>query len=497
MEEITQIKIHPAIGIARLGNHPTASFDGPQKPFEIIQPNGGYKKDGKIKRQAAVFRLFGYDQNGHLVKEITSADAEIEWRVDLANKKASWREFAGLSPNRPLRNSHAPAGQRARLNVHPTPKSVNPIRRSAKLDDGTFTDWDASQQAKTARNILLGEIKMDTDGRLRVLGGFGKSRSPYDKVPGSYANNDGWCDDASDGPVNATVTLSKGNQTFEAVGAWVICAPPKFAPGIRHVVTLYDVLVQNAVDRGELTEVARPSFAYDVYPILKAALDVQWVYDHAHPFAELLRPNSDLALRRAVVQRLRRPNGAGPGNMPRLLGDDGRPGVAMTQVQYNIMKKWESDDIKKSGIHGQPPVPPVDIDPAGLDRAALESCVGGGFYPGIEVSWFMRDVYEMTPGDPFRLNPVQSNPQQPMLTAGDVTKQLAVPWQADFSLCRQEQNHGWWPPVRPDIVRFASTGSTGRWAGTTDRSYLSMVQEWPTRSFVVPDGSGGFEAMDT
>ena len=75
--EIRSIKIHPAIGVARLGDHPTAFFDGPQKPFESKVPSGGYKKDGKIKRQAAVFRLFGYDANGKVVKEITSADADI------------------------------------------------------------------------------------------------------------------------------------------------------------------------------------------------------------------------------------------------------------------------------------------------------------------------------------------------------------------------------------------------------------------------------------
>ena len=31
------------------------------------------------------------------------------------------------------------------------------------------------------------------------------------------------------------------------------------------------------------------------------------------------------------------------------------------------------------------------MTPEGLDRAALENSVGGPFYPGIEVSWLVRD----------------------------------------------------------------------------------------------------------
>jgi len=62
-----------------------------------------------------------------------------------------------------------------------------------------------------------------------------------------FANNDGWHDDVSDGPVNATVQLKSG-ETIDAAGAWVICAIPKFAPYMDNVITLYDVLRQVAVD---------------------------------------------------------------------------------------------------------------------------------------------------------------------------------------------------------------------------------------------------------
>ena len=69
MPIINTIKIHPAIGIARVGNSPTEFFIGSELPGNRRRPAGGYKDaQRRIKRQAARFRLFGYDKNGKLVK---------------------------------------------------------------------------------------------------------------------------------------------------------------------------------------------------------------------------------------------------------------------------------------------------------------------------------------------------------------------------------------------------------------------------------------------
>ena len=65
-------RIHPAIGVARLGNHETSFFVGPEGPGSagveidtggVERPLDGYKKDGRVKRQAARFRVFAYDQD--------------------------------------------------------------------------------------------------------------------------------------------------------------------------------------------------------------------------------------------------------------------------------------------------------------------------------------------------------------------------------------------------------------------------------------------------
>ena len=58
---ITTVKIFPSIGVARLGNSPE-SFVGPEIPGDRTPPPDGYRDSHcRIKRQAARFRLFGFD----------------------------------------------------------------------------------------------------------------------------------------------------------------------------------------------------------------------------------------------------------------------------------------------------------------------------------------------------------------------------------------------------------------------------------------------------
>ena len=51
---IVSAAIHPAIGIARIGNSEDEYFIGPEVPYPIHDPEDGYKDStGAIKRQAA------------------------------------------------------------------------------------------------------------------------------------------------------------------------------------------------------------------------------------------------------------------------------------------------------------------------------------------------------------------------------------------------------------------------------------------------------------
>ena len=95
--------------------------------------------------------------------------------------------------------------------------------------------------------VKLGDLLTDADGRLIVLGGHGTSQSVPSATVEDFADNDGWCDDTSDGPVRATVRLHNTAETISADPAWVVVAPPDFAPAIENLVTLYDAGADGAV----------------------------------------------------------------------------------------------------------------------------------------------------------------------------------------------------------------------------------------------------------
>ena len=486
MPAIVSIKIHPAIGIARLGNSPADFFVGPELPGVHQRPRGGYKDaQGRVKRQAARFRLFGYDKKGKLVKEITSVDAAIEWTVHLANHKAAWKQFDGLKPNPPLRNPGV--ASRISLVIDPGQRTLNAPNRHARFDTGTFLGV----------TVPLGEIRTDRKNRLLVLGGFGHSASPANHPLTTFANNDGWHDDVSDGPVNALVTLKRSGQTFQALGAWVICPPPRFAPSIENIITLHDVLLQVAVDRLGHKIPAKPSFTRDIYPVLSRALNMRWVTGmmakvHAHGTLAGITPSLPASARKAIFSHLRDPalphNQDSDGDMPMIWSDYYTAGKSqpLTKIQYDYMKKWKNGNFVNDW-HGSPR-PLKKITPAGLDRAALENCVGAAFFPGIEASWMLRDVYSFS--EPFRLD-------QTKLEAGDVTKQMAVPWQADFFDCTQDGDLAWWPAERPDDVFPEKGGPQVPWIRNLVNSSEAMVKKWHRLGFVVKKGAKFIETERT
>ena len=83
--QLVAISIHPAIGIARVGNS-DEWFVGPEQPAVNPVPDGGYKdQSGKIKKQAARFRVFAKFDND-VVEEY---QGPVRWKVELANKKAA------------------------------------------------------------------------------------------------------------------------------------------------------------------------------------------------------------------------------------------------------------------------------------------------------------------------------------------------------------------------------------------------------------------------
>lgn len=463
----TVYKIHPAIGIARVGNSPDEFFIGPERIGQPPDPPGGFKDaQCRVKRQAARFRIFAHHDDG-TTDEITDAEAEITWTVHLANTKAA-------NPGR--KNTESPGD----LKIDPGPRTLPGPNESRKFDTGTIKFSNAP-----VTTVPLGEIRSTPENHLVVLGGFGKSASPAGTaLDGFFWASDDWYDDVSDGPVSATIKLRADNSTPAILGAWVIVTPPKFAPDQDSVITLYDRIFQAMVSGGLLTMPTTTSYTSDVYPILQRARDTSWV-DHTWGSHTWTDPVISDALRNAIFTKLKMPAGGG-GNMP-LLNDSTTLDDRLTDVQYGHMQRWKDNNYANdwTGV----PAPQADITPDGLDRAALEACVGGAFFPGIETGGHPNPP--VPPGPP-GLRPIVDatkyiEPFRPDLAAlqpGDLTYVMALPWQNDFYQCADN----WWPVPRPNYVTRGGTANQSFISGVVSGGQ-SMVDDWHRLGFVVRQGS--------
>lgn len=491
--EVHTCKIHPGIGIARVGNSRDDYFIGPeipQNPQAITAPNGAFKdSDGRIKRQAARFRIYAYDKDGKNLGELPlkaaasgGEAAQVEWKVHLKNKKSAWFDFHSPydkpTTYRNQKEFPVEAGQepdsRLALVIDPGPRGIdgegNPVQQG---DGATSTSFDTGRFQETT--VPLGGLKVDEHGRLLVLGGSGHSGSVTSEPIGAdssrtdyWVNNDNWYDDTSDGPVTAKVSLPNGdsiNIDQPQDAAWVIVCPPKYAPGIYSIVTLHDVMRQAAIDNGWIKEDPSILFFRDIYPVLFRVTETAWVNHEAqrgHGFDKRghFRPDPNVD-RNAIFRRLRKPlptdrqptddeltaakAQATTRYMPPLSGDGGpraegepRTWLSLLPWQYQKVQFWKGD------VGEEPTFPPLDAmtpdeQVEALQRGALEPCAGGPFHPGIEVPWIVKkkDLYAA----PFRINSSSRGP-------GDITKPMGVPWQATYYDCKDT----WWPAVRPDDV---------------------------------------------
>lgn len=588
-------KIHPGLGVARVGDSVDGWFVGPELPGVPPLPDAGRGgegfRDAGIKRQAARFRVFRYevDGDGRLGPwcEVTLDDPDIksiEWTVHLANTKASYYRFEGAAGD-PTAMPHVRRGspglrnasikdartRRRRLEIDPMPRSiagrgVMGIEFTPGAHPGHET-WPTMNDEDDGEKVIdyLGELRTDDAGRLLVLGGRGRSRSNERGGPlvdDNFANYDGWYDDVADGPVTAVVSFQDGTRvqlggwtekaciegkpTGHAGGAWVVVAPPKFSPHMDPVVSLYDRMVDVAVSSLPLDENSgydlagsrlwrlarlkcdpayRPSFSHDVQPILARALLSRFVFGEAatkhysvaaEVWGMLGDPTQLPDARSFVFRYLRPPIGTEApegaiASMPMLFGDqyrgdtfDGSDApkgefLSITPTQYEILRRWGSGHFVADWMDNGAP-PERSVSPDGLDFAALQPAVGGAFFPGQEVGWLIRnpEVYE----EPFRIK------HDAGLRAGYFTRQMALPWQADFFDCSKEtvtynasadpslqstDVMTWWPTHRPDDVIAHGAADRVPWARRPDGAEITTKEEfmaqWHRSGFVV-DVSG-------
>ncbi len=483
---IVKAAIYPPIGICRVGNSPGEFYLGPEVPDPLPLPPGSYRdRKGRLKREAARFRIYGLNALGKPIKELTADNAEIRWKVTLANQKSAWYEFqlaldipeAADAPPSLLRNSTV--SDRAALAISPGDRRISGKKKSGKkytFDTGTFM----------GTKVYLGELRTDEAGRLIVLGGHGLSASFDNSRAVTFANNDGWHDDVSDGPVKAKVVYQ--GVRLKVDPAWVVCGPPNYGPQQKSVRTMWDLMRDVAVQNGMMARPERPSFQHDIRPIFERMSDLQWVnqgfyagFGFKQPFdfsshewlSRLNDPTpANLETRRVLRNNFRHfaVDSWSPVPWPWLYGDamnvpaaqTPRQNAELSQLQLWALDQWVvgnfDADYEQSCTTGEPPRTiddvPVAEQPDQLTRAAMEFCLADAFHPGCEMTWPMRQkgMYMSAfrlkhrrvdnPEPPYgaQLNSdVWTLPDGPInggQSPGSITRWMAVPWQTDTSSCR-------------------------------------------------------------
>lgn len=524
MAEIVRAAIHPAIGVARIGDAATAYYIGPEVTTPQPEEPGFYRDEaGALKRQAARFRIYGLDAEGRVVRELTAADADITWTVHPVNRKAAWYQFqAALDiPEAatmavPRRNPDIPFAERGILVIDPGPRSIS----GPDVSGGAEHAFDTGKFKDTV--VPLGEIRTDDAGRLLFLGGRGASASPSGapvyrpEDPNSFNNADDWYDDTSDGPVTAAVVLD--GRPLPVEPAWVVVAPPNYAPDVISWRTLHDLLTDTYIESGRLPMPDIASFARDIQPVLERLTGLQWVnkgfaglfgaggpMDFTDPalIDKLATPPAGgddpwMELRRNICNAFRAPHtiACEPSVWPWLYGDaygsfqsdDPNNYLPMSPTRAALMEMWVEGrfiDDRPSG-----PAPhsidqvPLEDQPAMLDKAALHFCIADAFHPGCEVTWPMRhgSMYQA----PYRLRhrpagqpeqdygkeltqAVALSPGGPVYAQapGDVTRWMALPWQGDTAFCRSGYDAAYdpylpsfWPARVPNQVLTAEDYQT-------------------------------------
>lgn len=609
---MTKYKIHPAIGIARVGNS-EEYYIAPENPGALpseysTQPTGGKHfrdSEDNLLRQAARFKVYAYSDgnpDGVEVKAGCNGIKAIQWTAWVANKKSSWFQFmqqtgSGMGPyvegageNSPTNAPHAyvnDPGYKANNTANqfiPNTKSSDPpavpsdptkpsnplrynnalctsndpatmgdaVRQQLILDPGPVTLTGPSQSADFDLNpsdypflsklkpfpiSTLGSAKTDADGNLIILGGFGNSgtNSPDGPIITAYANNEGWFDDISDGPISASLILEDGTTVPVDANAWVSVAPPAYAPQIINQVSLYDDVYDIFVRElgikpelykdGEFQASYTPNYDAEVLPILErpdaykyvAAIPNLGTTNHLEFINE---DSSQFASFAAKYLRGRGTQGnppAGPAEnqphlMPQLAGDNPISNftvskfLGLTATQFFILSQFAAGKVDKS-MPAKLPAGPA------LDQAMLENCVGGAFCPGIEITWITRNtnIYAPLPecfdaSDFFRIKAKAianlsqgglsltngaDNLYPEGLEPGDLTKYMAQPWQADFNECSIQTinpigvnkpliknailNYWWWPAQRPYTITPKGEKEQVQWT-------RGFVEDTPTNN---------------
>ena len=478
-------KIFPSIGIGRVGGSLNNFFLCPEelgsKGIEI-DSNGdeselqNYKDlSGLIKRQGVRFRVLEFDETSGQYKQISLDNVKITWKVILKNIKASVvRPFSSppqSPPNLPLqlKSNHGD------LEISGEADDISGKNSTPKEIKGSY---------KTT-TVKLGDVLTDKIGNLIVLGGHGKSGSPtnapiglqfnpqtgeFEKTPqNNFYYNEDWFDDTCDGTINATIKIN--GESHDVEGAWIIIAPPDYAPQVKGVVTLHDIIEQACMDD---LEVPDTFFNRDIEPIITSFNNHQWVHKADYSIDSSLEELSqntpeNRSIRFEAVKKIRR--------IEKYLNNRAAE-YKLTNIQRVHLRNYISGNFEKTIVEDT-------LSGDYLTKVALTSTIGQGFFPGIEGGIILKnsDIYS----SPFTID-------QALVKPGEITGLMALPWQADFLECQGN----WWPSQRPDLITLENDDKRA-WARTKNgplnpvRDHRIVVKEFNRFGFIKESGGKQIE----
>lgn len=536
---VYEYRIHPSVGVARMGDSEHAYFIGREAPSDRFEPDlktipgksaaklPGHAsfpfrdKDKKLAKQGARFRVFCYEyqipfsnmslmpQDKGLpdrVWEVTAADYTIEWTVEVANLKS--RDGATMRPNRP------------------DPRT---FKTSVATDLNATTVKTFTGKGTPPDRLDLGAAFLELEGHLVVLGSGGQSRGIPSLAtahsPGLRWKN--WEDTAADGHVRAFITPKatssypdKNETPQQATGATVIIGVPAYGMDTVPSVNLYHLALNHALTSWSQTHGSLFSKAFhtdpvtyhgNIEPILKTYVSNRYVSDQAraaHSISSYKSLKSPPVPGRAALyyallrapwdtknlepediwaspQHGPRERTPGPGTfnpyenvsdplMPKLLY------LALPELIHKWFGTW-SKAATPAGNQGLFDRSASDAREKAwfLDMAHMMHISAGSFYPGIEAG---RDVhnYNKWTADWGALGAHVD--VRWTGGVGEITQNLAVPWQSDFVACTGE----YWPASRP--IEVTQDGATYYdWMAETGGaaiSQLDFVGKWAKLGFI-------------
>ncbi|MFA0964562.1 LodA/GoxA family CTQ-dependent oxidase [Roseivirga sp. BDSF3-8] len=416
----------------------------------------------------------------------------------------------------------------------------------------------AAEMNTTAQPVSLGSLEYDAGTLIFYpADGISASLNPSD-LNTDFADNSNWYDDICDGRITAKITDKNSGQSYDlsdpSSAAWVATAPPDYAPQIQPIATMYDLICGASADE------FRQDFS-TVFPVFYRLYRMQWVNagDFLSPsFKEVIdkltasgnfrylydQSEEGKTTRETIFNMFRNPqydytnepiipsksttdlknlgSGTEELKLPFYPGDGinypGSPAqwFAIPPLLYDQLIAWRDgkltapegtfNTIDELGVYYQGQFSAAAQDEGNsallMTRAVLETLYGGGFHPGVELTWPMRHAQMYSQNTQvatqvgnaglfglreIRINATTAEEQEAYfynsfglymnaddvkasmdpaneeswlwkITPGDMTKWMGIPWQSDAGSCQlvfmdsQYPVPAWWAANLPTDV---------------------------------------------